>query len=97
MHLMFAQIYCCTSTDHLLIIVIYYRLSFQVGGGDTRDPEQEGGPAERKGKPAQTAGAECCSEEGEKRTEQVKFFIFIDNLIFFLCRSHFSVRINDFS
>lgn len=83
MHLMFAQIYCCTSTDHLLIVVIYPLTSFQVGGGDTRDPEQEGGPAERKGEPAETAGAECCSEEGEKRTEQVNFFIFIDDLIFF--------------
>lgn len=45
--------------------------SLQDGGGNTGDPEQEGGPAKGEGGSSEKAGAECCSEERETRREQV--------------------------
>lgn len=40
-------------------------------GGDSGDPEKEGGPSERESRTQEEAGAKHSHEEGETRREQV--------------------------
>lgn len=55
----------------LLSVVVYSVCSLKDRGGNTGDPEQEGGPAKGEGRQEEKTRAECCKEKTETRREQV--------------------------
>lgn len=85
-----------TNTDDLFNGPLFYVncTSLQDGGGNPGDPEEEGGPAERKRGAAEKAGAEHRSEERETRGEQViLLFIVTAGPIFHF--SYYLVKVQD--